>query len=213
MPEIPRSTLVAWAAAALLGAAALVSILRGSGDEPAPRSALDGGASSPSARPSAGAAPKEEALWVHVAGAVREPGVYRVPPRARVTTAVAAAGGPSRRADLGLVNLAAPVVDGQQVVVPRRQRVSARPAAAPAGGASGPAPPPTASPGAPSARISLSTAGQAELESLDGIGPALATRILAYRDAHGGFRSVEELTQVDGIGPKRLQAIRDAVVP
>ena len=218
VPDVPRSTVLAWAAAALLGAAALFSMLRGPGDEPGPRIALDRSAAPAApARPRAGAGPAEVGLWVHVAGAVRRPGVYRLPARARVTAAVDAAGGPARRADLTRVNLAAPVTDGQQVVVPRRERVAARPAVpspqASGGASRAPAGVSGSAGASPPAPISLSTATQAELESLDGIGPALAGRILAYRDAHGGFRSVEELSQVDGIGPKRLQAIRDAVVP
>jgi competence protein ComEA len=121
------------------------------------------------------------------------------------------AGGPSRRADLTGVNLAAPLVDGQQVVVPVRGRApggGAAPsagAASPAGAAGG-----GASPGAP---ISLSTATLEQLDALDGIGPTLARRILEYRDAHGGFRSVAELREVDGIGEKRFEALREAVRP
>jgi competence protein ComEA len=163
---------------------------------------------------------------VHVAGAVRRPGVYRLPAHARVAAALDAAGGPLRRADLARVNLAAPVADGQQVVVPLRARAGAQAAAAGSGAASsGAAPTPAGAPAtatgaagaqdaaAGAAPISLSSATAAELETLPGIGPAIAGRIVAYREANGGFRSVEELTQVDGIGPKRLEALRGAVRP
>jgi competence protein ComEA len=236
MQDLPRSTLVAWVVAALLGAAAIVALVRGGG-EPAPRVRLDPPAAAPgrtaaedagathSGAPTAdgaraagataagGSAPAGsggEGAWVHIAGAVRRPGVYLVPPRARVTAAVEAAGGPARRADLAGVNLAARVVDGQQVVVPARGRASAGAAGA---GAAGAGRATAAWSGAGAAPISLSTATQPELETLPGIGPALAGRIVGYRERHGGFRSVDELSQVEGIGPKRLEALRDAVGP
>ena len=140
-------------------------------------------------------------LYVHVAGAVRRPGLYRLPAGARVAAAIELAGGPRKRADLTTTNLAAKVEDGQQVIVPLRGKVVA---AAPAAGG------PAATAAGP---ISLATATQAQLEELDGIGPALAQAILAYRDANGGFRSVEELQEVDGIGEKRFEALREAVQP
>ncbi|MBX5469064.1 MAG: helix-hairpin-helix domain-containing protein [Thermoleophilaceae bacterium] len=143
-------------------------------------------------------------MFVAVAGAVRQPGLYRVPAGARVAVAVARAGGLLRRADLTGVNLAARLRDGQQVVVPER---GVGPAGTPAAGATGVG---AAGGGAP---VSLSTATAEQLDALDGIGPALAQRILEYRAQHGGFRSVDELAQVEGIGEKRLAALRDAVVP
>jgi competence protein ComEA len=143
-------------------------------------------------------------LYVHVAGAVRRPGVYRLPAGSRVTAAVDRAGGPSRRGDVGAVNLAAPLEDGQQVVVPVRGR--ARPAAA---GAAGSAP----AGDAPAGPISLSSATPEELDTLDGIGPKLAARIVQYRDEHGGFRSLDQLREVEGIGEKRFAALREAIRP
>lgn len=146
------------------------------------------------------------AATVHVAGAVREPGVYRLRPGARIDDAVRRAGGTTRRADLAAVNLAARVEDGRQVLVPER---------APAGaggvgsGATGVAPPATPAAGAPP--IDLNTATLEQLDTLDGIGPGLAQRILAYRQEHGGFGRVEELAQVPGIGEKRMAAIRERV--
>ena len=145
----------------------------------------------------------EPRVYVHVAGAVRRPGLYRLPRGARVASALELAGGPGRRADLTGTNLAARVQDGQQIVVAVRGRT---PAPAAPTGAAGAAP-------AGGAKISLARATQAELEELDGIGPALASAILEYRDAHGGFRSVEELGEVDGIGEVRLEALRQAVQP
>ncbi len=136
-------------------------------------------------------------LLVHVSGAVRRPGLVALPPGARVVDAVAAAGGPAGTADQGAVNLAAPVVDGQQVVVPAR---GAAPSSASA-----------AATGASGTRVSINSATAEQLESLPRIGPALAARIVAHRTEHGPFRSVDQLGEVGGIGPKILAGLRDAV--
>src|SRR5829696_389538 len=126
---------------------------------------------------------------VHVAGAVRRPGVYRMPAGARVEAAVRRAGGPTRRADVGAVNLAAEVQDGRQILVPRR---------APGGGAAaGVAPEP-----APGQPLNLNTATLEQLDTLSGVGPATAQKILDAREEHGGFGSVDDLAQVPGIGEK-----------
>ena len=138
------------------------------------------------------------ALVVHVAGAVRRPGVYRLSAGARVADAVRRAGGARRRADLGAVNLAAELQDGRQVLVPLRAQGGV--ASASAGGGS--------SPGVP---LDLNTATLEQLDELDGIGPATAQQIIDYREAHGGFGSVEELDQVPGIGETRLAALREKV--
>jgi competence protein ComEA len=137
---------------------------------------------------------------VHVAGAVRRPGVYELAAGARVQDAVRRAGGPRRGADVDAVNLAARVADGQQIVVP-----SAAPGSSPgtAGAAGAP----------PSAPISLGSATLEQLETLDGVGPATAQKIVAYRTEHGGFRAVEDLANVPGIGPKKLAAIKPHVQP
>jgi competence protein ComEA len=139
------------------------------------------------------------ALVVHVAGAVRRPGVVRLRPGARVAGAVRSAGGATRRADLDAVNLAARVEDGQQVVVPAAGAAAAGQAAAPG------------TPGA--ARVSLGTATVEQLDGLDGIGPTLAQRIVDYRTEHGGFGSLGELREVEGIGEKRFESLREAVQP
>ena len=144
---------------------------------------------------------------VHVAGAVRTPGVYRVGGDSRVIQAVRIAGGPTRDADLSRLNLAAPVADGQQVVIPFRPR----PGAGDGGGASGAG---TSGAGGDAAGpVSLSSATAADLEALDGVGPALAARIIAWRDSHGGFSSVDALDEVPGIGPARMEALRPHLTP
>jgi competence protein ComEA len=138
---------------------------------------------------------------VDVVGAVRRPGLYRLPHDSRIADALTRAGGATRKADLAQVNLAAPVADGEQIVVPRR---------GPAGVAGVPA---ASSPGEPSAPVQLSTATIEQLDSLPGVGPMTAQKILDYRQKHGAFQSVDELDAVPGIGPKRLEQLRDLVVP
>jgi competence protein ComEA len=151
---------------------------------------------------------------VDVTGAVHRPGVYRLPAGARVQTAVSRAGGPTVRADLAAVNLAAKVTDGAQIVVPLRAAAAGTGAggtAATAGGAA-PAGGATAAGGAaPAAPINLNTATLEQLDTLDGVGPVTAQKILAYRQQHGGFGSVSELDRIPGIGPKRLAALRTKV--
>jgi competence protein ComEA len=138
-------------------------------------------------------------VFVHVTGAVRRPGVYRVPAWARLDRAVERAGGAAPGADLEGVNLAAKVADGQQVVVPRRG----------GGGVGGAV---ASSPGeAPSGPISLNTATPEQLDQLEGVGPVTAQKILEWRKQHGGFRSVDDLKQISGIGPKRFEALKDKV--
>jgi competence protein ComEA len=158
---------------------------------------------SASAAPVATIAVEEEGggrVIVDVAGAVRKPGVYRLASGARVEDALRRAGGATRRADLSQVNRAAKLEDGRQVLVPVRVTAPAAPAA-PGGAAAGAA--------APAAPINLNTATLEQLDTLDGVGPATAQKILDYRRAHGGFGSVDELDQVPGIGEKRLAALRE----
>jgi competence protein ComEA len=138
-------------------------------------------------------------LFVHVAGAVRRSGVVRVHAGSRVADAVAQAGGVTRRADLTAVNLAARLEDGQQVIVPARGPATA-------GGGS------SLEPGAPGApKLSLATATAEQLEELDGIGPTLSERIVEYRTENGGFGSLEELKEVEGIGEKRFESLAEAL--
>ena len=138
---------------------------------------------------------------VDVVGAVRRPGLYRLAHGSRIADAVTRAGGATSKADLAQINLAAPLADGEQVVVPRRGAgvASTGAGSAPAGG--------------PSAPVQLSTATLEQLDSLPGVGPVTAQKILDYRQKHGAFQSVDELDAVPGIGPKRLEQLHELVVP
>jgi competence protein ComEA len=146
-------------------------------------------------------------LVVDVKGAVRRPGVYRLDSGARAYDAVRRAGGLTRRADRVGVNLAARVVDGGEVVVPERGGMAGGAAATSTPTPSGAA---AAGGGTSDAPLSLdlNTATEQELEQLDGVGPAVAANIVAYRDQHGGIASVDELDEVSGIGDAKLAAIR-----
>lgn len=147
------------------------------------------------------APPEPPRLVVHVVGAVRNPGLYRLDEGSRVADALALAGGAGEKADLAAVNLAAPLADGTQVVVPRRGEAAAGVAAEPG------------RPAAAAGPLRLSTATLAELDALPGVGPVTAQRIVDYREAHGPFRSVDELDAVPGIGPARLEQLRELVAP
>jgi competence protein ComEA len=142
-------------------------------------------------------------MVVDVAGAVRRSGLVRLQPGARVADAVARAGGFTRRADRDGVNLAAPVSDGQQVVVPSRGpglgAAAASPGAVSGAAAAGP--------------ISLSAATAEQLDTLPGIGPVTAQKIVQYRTEHGAFHAVDELDAIPGIGPARLAELQGLVVP
>jgi competence protein ComEA len=139
-------------------------------------------------------------LVVDVVGAVRRPGLVRLPEGSRVADAIAHAGGLRSGAERAGVNFAAPVSDGQQVVVP--QRGAAVAAGAGAGASSASAGP-----------VSLSSATAEQLDALPGVGPVTAEKIVAYRQQHGAFRSVDELDAISGIGPSRIADLRGLVVP
>ena len=140
---------------------------------------------------------------VHVVGAVARAGVVELPIGSRVADAVAAAGGATAKADLARVNLARVLVDGEQVHVPIPGEVlTGQPVAGPSTSASG---------GSPGAKVSLNTADLAALDTLPGVGPVLAQRILDWRSEHSRFTSVEELGEVSGIGEKLLAQLRSKV--
>ena len=194
MPEMSRGQLVVCAAVAvallLVGARAI----RGeAGAEPS--FAIGAEAASKDTGLSIGGS--GGALVVHVAGAVRRPGVYRMPAGSRVDDAVSRAGGAAAGAELEAVNLAARLADGQQVVVP--ERVPGGVAAATGAAAGGP--------------ISLGTATVEQLEEIDGIGPVTAAAIVEFRDEHGGLSSIEQLDQVSGIGPATMDSLRSQLQP
>ncbi len=146
------------------------------------------------------AASEPTVLLVHVAGAVHEPGIVSLDPGSRIGDAVAAAGGPSADADLHRLNLAAPVSDGLQIRVPVEGEVVSPTGVGPEADASSPA------------LVNVNTASTEELERLTGIGPALAAAIVARREEHGPFSSVDELLAVPGIGPSKLAGFSDQVV-
>jgi competence protein ComEA len=141
-------------------------------------------------------------LVVDVAGDVRRAGLYRLRSGSRIDDAIAAAGGPTAKAQLDSVNLAAPVADGEQIVVPGRSA---------AGVAAGATPPAAGS--SPSAPLDLNSATLEQLEALPGIGPVTAQKILDYRQTHGAFHAVAELEGVPGIGPAHMAQLKGLVIP
>jgi len=156
-----------------------------------------GGAAAPTSSPTA------SVVVVHVAGQVVRPGLVTLPAGSRVAEALAAAGGARDTADLDRVNLARPLVDGEQVLVPAPGE-AAPAVAAPAAGAAAPG-------GAAAEPVDLNTATEQDLDGLPGVGEVLARRILAWRSEHTRFSDVEELGEVPGIGPKLLAGIRPLV--
>jgi competence protein ComEA len=201
VPDLPRSHLVAYVLAGLLLVFAGARWVHASN---APATATAAASHGQGGRGAVRLEPRDTSAVVHVAGEVRRPGLYRLAGGARVADAVHRAGGPTRRADPNALNLAAKVEDGRQIVVPRRV-----PAAGVAAGTA--APSPAAAGGAPAAPVDLNTATLEELGTLDGVGPATAQKIIDYRTEHGGFRTVDELDQVPGIGEKRMAALREHV--
>lgn len=137
-------------------------------------------------------------LVIHVAGAVREPGVYRLPEGSRVTDAVKRAGGATPGAGVDSINLAAQLSDGQQIVVP--EKPSSAPGETTAAAHSG-------------GPISLGSATAEELETIEGIGPVTAQSIIDFRTENGGVSSVDDLDQVSGIGPATMEALRGRLQP
>jgi competence protein ComEA len=210
MPEMSRSTLATYAVLALVVVALGWRFMqrREPASAPAPRAASAGAGRSQGDGAVRIGRPARDAATIHVAGAVRRPGVYRLPAGARVQDAVRRAGGARSGADVNAINLAAKVVDGQQVVVPVRAGRATAAAAAAAPSATG-----AAAPGAAAAPVSLNSATAEQLDTLDGVGPATARKIIEWRTQHGGFRSVADLAQVPGIGPKKLAALRERVQP
>lgn len=198
MPPLDRRTLLLGLAAILLLAAAVTFVRDRGGDArppvpvPVAAAAADG---------AGGVAPaSEDPLVVYVTGAVRKPGVYQLPDGKRIIDAIEKAGGVTPKADAVTVNLAALLIDGEQILVPE--------AFSPGAGAA-----PTGAGPAASGLVHLNSADVTALDALPGVGPATAQRIVDWRDQNGGFRTVDDLEQVPGIGPAKLDALRDLVAP
>lgn len=168
-----------------------IGILRGA-SSPVEQVVIDGESGRDAATPAL--------LYVHVSGAVVAPGLYVLDESARVVDAVAAAGGFAPGADEGAVNLARTLSDGEQLHVPAVGETASAPGAAQTGGAP-----------AGDGRVNLNTADLAALDTLPRIGPAMAQRILDWREANGRFTAVEDLLAVPGIGDKMLESLRDLV--
>jgi len=151
---------------------------------------------------------EEEGLLVHVAGAVRTPGVYRLPPGSRVVDAIEAAGGADDEGRPEALNLAARVYDGQRLYVPTTDEVEG----AMQGGVSPTGTELPLSGTGLSQKVDINSATRSELERLPGIGPSLARRIVEYRSRVGRFGRLEDLLEVSGIGPKTLSGLRDYIV-
>lgn len=169
----------------------------------------------PEAAPTESTAPTEPTpsaeVVVHVSGAVKRAGVYRLAPDSRVADAIEQAGGATEHADLDALNLAEPLQDGQKIHVPRKGEVSP-PTVASVAPSRTPRSAPQAAAAATQFPINLNTATAEQLEAIPGIGPVLAHRIIEYRQTRGRFQSVDELLEVRGIGSKRLENMRPYVV-
>ena len=199
---VPSGRAVAGLAALLAAALAIVLVLTwlqrpSESSLPAVRRSTPAGAVV-SLPPSPTASPE---VVVHVTGAVRRPGLVELPGGSRVEDAVVAAGGATRKADLGSVNLARLLLDGEQILVLQKGH-------GPAQGAHGPSTDGTSPPGQP---VDLNTATLEQLDALPGVGPVLARRIIDWRTAHGRFSSVDQLTDVSGIGERTLADLRALV--
>jgi competence protein ComEA len=198
VPELTRAQLVVYAALAVVVLLLGARWIRASGS----------GGESASAAFASEAQPADEGgelsfdgngedVVVHVAGEVRNPGVYRLPAGSRVTDAIERAGGVTADALADGINLAAPLADGQQVQVPGRSQAPA--GVAGATGFDGP--------------ISLGSATVEQLDTIEGIGPVTAAAILEFRDQRGGVASIDELDEISGIGPATMEALRASLQP
>lgn len=205
LSNLSRSQLVVYAA---LAAALLLAGARAIHSEGEAGAATSGAGGFSTSSGGDGGAPSSDGLAVSeggpdvvvdVTGAVRRPGVYRLPLGSRVTDAVDRAGGADGGAALESINLAARLSDGQQVLVPERGPGGTAPSAEGSGPEDGP--------------ISLGGASVEELETIDGIGPVTAGDIVEFRDQHGGLSSVDQLDQVPGIGPATMEALRERLQP
>ncbi len=190
MPSISRARALAYATVALLALVVGARFLERGDAAPA-----GGGAKAVAIEAEA---PAARQVVVHVVGAVATPGLYQLDEGSRIDDAIRKAGGATPKAALDLVNLASPVADGQQVLVPKKgDAVAAGSAPGAAAGAG--------------QRVHLNSATLEQLDSLPGVGPVTAQGIVDYRTEHGAFQSVEELDAVPGIGPARLERLKELV--
>ena len=189
-----------WPLLGLAGAAVVVTLLLTGQSAPAQVAPPSQAPAQTQPTVLAGAPPTGAAVLVHVAGEVRTPGLYEFPPGARVADAVETAGGPTRRGDLHALNLAETLVDGTRIEVLGFGDAPASSAVAAAG-----------SDTAIGAAIPLNSADQTLLETIPGVGPVTAMAILSHREEIGGFTSLEQLLEVDGIGPATFDSIRTYV--
>ena len=197
-----RRQALSLAALALLGVFAAAHFLGGrAGSTSSPSSADVPALAAPSATSTpAVSTTAPSVLVVDVAGAVRRPGLYRLPEGSRIADAIARAGGATPHAETALVNLAAPLADGEQVLVPSASVAGvAAAAAAPSGAPS------------PTAPVDLNSATAEQLDALPGVGPVTAQKIVDYRTQHGPFTSVDDLDAIPGIGPAKIADLQGLV--
>ncbi|MHB9112353.1 MAG: helix-hairpin-helix domain-containing protein [Thermoleophilia bacterium] len=206
MPGLSRQQMIGWAVVGLIILLVGANYLRGQLDTPESDAGVALTVGNKEDRP----APR---LKVHVVGAVVRPGLYELDANSRVADALEKAGGATPAADLAQINLAAKMADGQQLVIPEQGAAVAGSTGA-AGGATSSVPAGGSASGAPGASqpVNLNAATLDQLTSLDGIGPKTAQKIIEYREAHGGFTSIEELLEVPGIGPAKFEQIKAHVV-
>lgn len=207
--------LAAWWLTPVAGGSAGTLGSGGAGASPSPgvaTSVAHTGAAVESDAGAAGAARGlSRSLFVHVSGAVAKPGLVEIPDGARVFDAIAQAGGVTAEAREGGVNLARFVVDGEQILVPRADDPAAAPGADPASSASGSSAASNAALPGVGGKVNLNTATAAELETLPRVGPSMSAKILAWRAENGAFSSIEDLNDVDGVGDKTFESLKDLV--
>jgi competence protein ComEA len=209
MPDLSRTQVVVWGAIAVALLFVGARAVRGEGGEAGGASTYadyssddeGGGGSDESEEGTFSVEGSGGDVVVDVTGAVRKPGVYRLPEGSRVDEAVQRAGGATGKAELDSLNLAARLADGQQVVVP--ERIPGAP----------PGVPPATGAGEEDGPISLSTATAAELDTIDGIGPVMAEDIIKFREEHGGLSSVDQLDEISGVGPATMEALSERLQP
>jgi competence protein ComEA len=200
--HLSRSQLLVYGAVAVALLLIGARWIRSSGDQTASASGVSYSSSSSSGAGGFNVDPQGgEDVVIDVAGAVDDPGVYRLPAGARVNDAVQRAGGATAKANVEGINLAARLTDGQQIVVPARVASAASAASTTAGSTADAGP------------ISLGTATLDQLDTIEGIGPVTAQDIIDFRDQHGGISSIDQLDQISGIGPATMEALRARLQP